>query len=98
MSLPPLPKMPRQFFCTKCGSGTCEGSIDIPHPLCSNCGYLGFASDVGYTTEALQAYGQQCRAAALEEAAIDAERFGHVWSGAPAGSFFDLAEKLRSMK
>jgi len=46
----------------------------------------------------VQAYGQQCREAALEEAAIDAERFGHLWSGAPARSFFELAEKLRSMK
>ena len=51
-----------------------------------------------YSSDQMQAYGQQCRAEALEEAAIDAERFGHLWSGAPAKAFFELAEKIRSMK
>ena len=97
MSLPPLPKKPRSFLCTKCGGRTCEGSIDVPHPVCI-CGYLGFAADEGHTDAAMQVYGQQCREDALEEAAIDAERYGHVWSGEPAHAFFELAEDIRSMK
>ena len=43
-------------------------------------------------------YGQSCREQALEEAAIDAESNGHLWSGAPAQAFFKLAEKIRSLK
>ena len=52
----------------------------------------------GYTVHQMQAYGQQCREAALEEAAIDAERNGHLWSGKPAQAFFELAEQIRSLK
>lgn len=41
---------------------------------------------------------KSCRESALEEAAIDAERYGHVWSGEPAHAFFELAEDIRSLK
>ena len=48
--------------------------------------------------EYAKSHGQQCREAALEEAAIDAERNGHLWSGKPAQAFFELAEQIRSLK
>lgn len=52
----------------------------------------------GYTEAQMQAHYEKGRAAALEEAAIDAERNGHLWSGKPAKAFFELAEKIRSLK
>lgn len=49
-----------------------------------------------YTIAQMKEYGELCRQAAIEEAAIDAERYGHLWSGSPAHAFFQLAEKIRS--
>ena len=46
----------------------------------------------------VQAYGQQCRAAGLEDAADICGKEGHLWLGAPAHAFFELAEQIRSLK
>lgn len=75
---------------------------DIP-TMPEPCIYEGDASPMydaptGYTSEQMKSYGQQCREAALEEAAIDAERNGHLWSGAPSRALFNLAEQIRSLK
>ena len=51
-----------------------------------------------YSLMCMQSYGQQCRNAGLEDAAIDAERSGHLWSGDPAHAFFKLTEAIRSLK
>ena len=69
-------------------------NLPIPEAL----GVWGYARPTSYTAEQLQAYGQQCRDKALEEAAIDAERNGHLWSGKPAQAFFELAEQIRSLR
>jgi hypothetical protein len=47
----------------------------------------------GYTAEQMQAYGQACRAAALEEAAMAAENgFKYALDG------YQIADKIRSLK
>jgi len=48
--------------------------------------------------EMVKAYGQACRAAALEEAADICDKEGHLWLDAPAHAFFELAEQIRSLK
>ena len=68
MTLPPLPEQPRAFLCTKCGHNKCEGDIKQKYPVCANCGYLGFADDIGHTLAQMQDYGQQCAHAALARA------------------------------
>ena len=76
MSLPLLPEPNRNFLCTKCGSREHQGNIKDLHPPCAKCGYLGFASDVGYTADQMREYGQQCREAALLEACEHLSAFG----------------------
>ena len=70
----------------------------MPLPKPDAIGVWGHTSPTSYTAEQMQAYGQACRDAALEEAAIDAERNGHLWSDATAQAFFKLAEQIRSLK
>jgi hypothetical protein len=57
MTLPPLPKKPRAFYCIQCYSNKCvEGTIEKFYPPCARCGYLGLAEDRGYTEDQLLAY------------------------------------------
>ena len=98
MSLPQLPDQPRAFLCTKCGGHTCEGDIKQKHPVCAKCGYLGFADDVGYTADQMRDYGQQCREAALKEAAETArnclnDRIFTAEMAGYAGSFLSAAAR-----
>jgi len=51
-----------------------------------------------YTADEVIELCEAARSVALDEAAIDAERYGHLWSGAPAKAFFELAEQIRSTK
>ena len=74
------------------------GAMSLPPPEHEDHVDARFKRHSCFTAEQMQAYGQACRDAALEEAAIDAERIGHLWSGAPAQAFFKLAEKIRSLK
>ena len=102
MSVPPPPKMPRNFICTKCGNYSCLGPTEIPFPPCSRCGYSGFASDAGHTDATLQAYGQQCREAALEEAANLAATTCHHEATPFADGFnyaaINIEKMIRSLK
>ena len=52
-----------------------------------------------YLREQMQAYGQQCRDAALEEAALFIENGSFMHDQSPAKLFADqLAPKIRSLK
>jgi hypothetical protein len=55
-------------------------------------------SDSGYTKAQIQAYGQQCRAEALEEAAQVCESLACTDDHAATVTRLECAEKIRSMK
>ena len=66
-------------------------NLPIPEAL----GVWGYARPTSYTAEQLQAYGQQCRDAALEEAAQVCESENQGWHCNAAAV---AATKIRSLK